>query len=289
VSPQPPNNPTTRFSRIDLLALALILLAALAFVWPLFVPGWIIPQGGGDLVSFLWPTYRYAARILHEITLGHAPFSALLWNPTLYSGAPFAADNQTGLFYPPNLILFLLFPDFPYTAFEALVAFHLFLAGAGMYLYMRYELRDLGFWNLEFGIVPALAFMASDVFITHLGNYNIVAVSAYLPLIFLCLRQSLHAPRSTLHALRLSLLTGITFALAALAGHAQMTFILATACALYGLYELICRWRRDMSRHYRVLLLGVFSALIAFGLAAVALLPALEMLRYTARAALDYG
>jgi hypothetical protein len=274
VSPQPPDNPTTRFSRIDLLALALILLAALAFVWPLFVPGWIIPQGGGDLVSFLWPTYRYAARILHDITLGHAPFSALLWNPTLYSGAPFAADNQTGLFYPPNLILFLLFPDLPYAALEALVAFHLFLAGAGMYLYMRCELRDLGFWNLEFGIVPALAFMASDVFITHLGNYNIVAVSAYLPLTLLCLRQSLITDYGSLTtSIRWSLLTGLTFGLAALAGHAQMTFILATACALYGLYELI------IQHHYRVLLLGVFSALIAFGLAAVALLPALEMLR----------
>lgn len=280
VSPQSPN-PLPRiiqFARSDFAALGVILLAALAFVWPLFVPGWIIPQGGGDLVSFLWPTYRYAAQHLTLDSLLTDPRS-LLWNPTLYSGAPFAADNQTGLFYPPNLILFLLFPDFPYAALEGLVAFHLFLAGAGMYLFMRSE---IGEWRVEFGLVPAFAFMTSDVFITHLGNYNIVAVSAYLPLIFLFLRRALQPPFAISH-LPFAILAGLLFGLATLAGHAQMAFILAVACVLYGLYEFV------LQRHYRVLLPGLLSALVAFGVAAVALLPALEMLRYTARAALDYA
>ncbi|MEK7788145.1 MAG: hypothetical protein AAB658_22290, partial [Chloroflexota bacterium] len=272
------------FTRLDFFALCLLLLAALAFVWPLFAPGWIIPQGGGDLVSFLWPTYRYAAGHLNPQSL-FTDYRSLLWNPTLYSGAPFAADNQTGLFYPPNFLLFLLFPDLPYTAMEALVAFHLFLAGAGMYLFMKFEMKRLVIsnWELGIGLFPAIAFMASDVFITHLGNLNIVAVSAYLPLIFLCLRQSLDVSRLTFDAIRWSILAGLLFGLATLAGHAQMTFILALACALYGLYELI------LQRHWRVIALGALSALIAFGLAAVALLPALEMLRYTARAALSYA
>ena len=279
-----------KLTRADLLALALILLAALAFVWPLFAPGWIIPQGGGDLVSFLWPTYRYAARALHQITNNQLPITALLWNPTLYSGAPFAADNQTGLFYPPNFLLFLIFPDLPYTAMETLVAFHLFLAGAGMYLFMRLEIRDLrleiGSWtpelHREVGIFSALAFMASDVFITHLGNLNLVAVSAYLPLIFLCLRQSLITNNQLPITARWATLAGMFLGLAALAGHAQMTFILAFACAFYGLYELI------LQRHWRVIVLGTLSALVAFGLAAAALLPTLEMLQHTARAALSY-
>ena len=268
-------------------------LAALAFVWPLFVPGWIIPQGGGDLLSFLWPTYRYAAHAIHgQCVYGQTcvsaldRISALLWNPTRYSGAPFAADNQTGLFYPPNLLAFLAFPDLPYAALEALVALHLFIAGASMYLFMKFEVGrlDVGSWKLEFGIFPALAFMASDVFITHLGNLNIVAVSAYLPLIFLCLRQSLiSSPQSPLIKIRWAILTGLLFGLAALAGHAQMTFIIVIACACYGFYELI------VQRHWRVLLLGALSAFIAFGLAAIALLPTLELLRYTARSALDYG
>jgi hypothetical protein len=283
VTPTRPHAQTLKLTRADLFALTLLLLAALAFVWPLFAPGWIIPQGGGDLVSFLWPTYRYAARALHQITNNQLPITALLWNPTLYSGAPFAADNQTGLFYPPNFLLFLLFPDLPYTALEALVAFHLFLAGAGMYLFVRFGILEVGSWKLEVGLFPALAFMASDVFITHLGNLNIIAVSAYFPLILLCLRQSLITNNQLLITrTRWSIFTGLLFSLATLAGHAQMAFIIAFACALYGLYELV------VQRHWRVLALGALSALVAFGLAAVALLPALEMLQHTARAALSY-
>ena len=288
-----------KLTRLDLLAFALLFLAAFAFCWPIFASGWIIPQGGGDLASFLWPTYRYAAHTLHGILTGQASFTALLWNPTLYSGAPFAADNQTGLFYPPNLVAFLLFPDLPYTALETLVALHLFLAGAGTYLFMRLEFpaRDskleVGSWKSEAGLVSALAFMASDVFITHLGNYNIVAVSAYLPLIFLCLRQSLHVSRFTFHeSLRWSILTGLSFGLAALAGHAQMTLILALACVLYAAYHLLTRIPSFLTPHGSRItahwpLLTV--PLIAFGLAAIALLPALQMVGYTARTALSYA
>jgi hypothetical protein len=271
-----------RINRKDALALALILAAAFAFVWPLFVPGWIIPQGGGDLVSFLWPTYRYAAEHLTLQSLIASPQS-LLWNPTLYSGAPFAADNQTGLFYPPNLLFFIIFPNLPYQALETLVALHLFLAGAGMYLLMRFELIEQSVWKQEAGLAAAIAFMASDVFITHLGNYNIVAVSAYLPLVFLCLRKSIGVSQLVLiERIRWALAGGLLLGIAMLAGHAQMTLILGLACGVYGLYELA------LQRHWRVLLLGGLAALTALGIAAIALLLAIEMLQYTARTALDY-
>ena len=131
-----------KFTRSDLLALILILAIALAFTWPIFTSNYIIPQGGGDLVSFLWPNYRYAAQHLNlqSLIFNPQPHSALLrgqaslipnlqsllWNSTLYSGTPFLADNQNGFFYPPNLIAFLIFPDLPYRAMELLVAFHLF-------------------------------------------------------------------------------------------------------------------------------------------------------------------
>ena len=51
------------------------------------------------------------------------------WNPALYSGAPLAADNQSGLFYPINLVVFSLWPALPYAALEWLVVLHVWLAG----------------------------------------------------------------------------------------------------------------------------------------------------------------
>ena len=116
----------------ELWALLLLLLAALGFFWRiLFTPDAWKPAGGGDLVSFLFPMYRFAAASLRA---GELP----LWNPHLYGGAPFLADMQSGLFYPPNLLLFLLAPEFNYRAMEWMVVFHVFLAGSFMYLCLRY-------------------------------------------------------------------------------------------------------------------------------------------------------
>ncbi|MEK9162829.1 MAG: hypothetical protein AAB261_05960, partial [Chloroflexota bacterium] len=283
--------PTSNFQK-DLLALILILAVALAFTWPIFTPNYIIPQGGGDLVSFLWPNYRYAAQHLNLQSLISNPQSlipnlqSLLWNPTLYSGTPFIADNQNGFFYPPNFLLFLLFPDLPYIAMELLVAFHLFLAGAGMYLLMKYELENFGIWNLEFGLFPALAYMASDIFIIHLGNLNTITAPAYLPLIFLGLRQALKPStnlQSPISNLQWATLSGLMLGLSVLAGQAQMVYIVALLCGIYGCYELI------IQRHPRLILLGSITIIVALGLSAIALLPTLELVSLTARTALSYA
>ncbi|MCZ7542469.1 MAG: hypothetical protein M5R40_02525 [Anaerolineae bacterium] len=149
------------------------------------------PHGGGDLASFLWPTYAFAAR---ELRAGGLP----LWNPHLYSGAPFIADNQSGVFYPPNVALFLLAPSVTYEALEWLVIGHLWLAGAGMYVCLRALAPSWGAPATDGGLreeiaalFGAVAFMLSDVFVTHQGNLNLVAVAAYLPLVFLCAWRAL--------------------------------------------------------------------------------------------------
>jgi len=60
--------------REDLGAVALLLLAALGFFWRVLLTSdaWK-PAGGGDLVSFLFPTYRFAAA---RLWAGDLP----LWN-----------------------------------------------------------------------------------------------------------------------------------------------------------------------------------------------------------------
>src|SRR3970282_1745089 len=107
---------------LDLLALVLLAFLTLLFFWPItFNLGWI-PRGGGDLVSLLWPHYSYAAQ---SLAAGRLPF----WNPTLHSGAPFAADNQISLFYPVNLLTFFLAPSLPYVVVEWLVVFSFLMGG----------------------------------------------------------------------------------------------------------------------------------------------------------------
>ena len=114
----------------DGLALLFLAIITLAFFWPLILQGQWLPHGGGDLVSFVWPQYHFAAEAIKS---GSLP----LWNPQLYAGAPFLADNQSGVLYPINLLAFVIFPKITYQVMEGLVIFHIWLAGACLYAALR--------------------------------------------------------------------------------------------------------------------------------------------------------
>ena len=176
-------------------ATGILALLTVGFFWQvLLIPDTWMPAGGGDLAPFLYPNYRFAAEHLRQ---GVVP----LWNPHLYSGAPFAADIQSGLFYPVNLLVFLFVPDLTYLWLEYLSVFHFWLAGATMYICLRLlvpqKTDDTSTTGMGSRIAPlaafagALAFEFSDLFIVHFGNLNMIAVAAWLPLIFLLFHHSL--------------------------------------------------------------------------------------------------
>jgi hypothetical protein len=255
----------------DLAALALLALIVAVFFWPLLVGGQWIPRGGGDLVSFLWPVYRFAARSLR---VGVVP----LWNPYLYSGAPFVADNQSGVFYPINLLVFALLGEPSYGAMEALVVFHVWLAGANMFALAR----GLGLRRLA-ALVGGIAFALSDLFVTHVGNLNLSATAAWLPLLLLLTHRAATRGRAGRAAA-----AGAVLAVAALAGHGQMLLFLALVLVLYLLYRLVADWRRGWRRALRTLGSAALVVAVGVGGAALMLLPAWEMAGHTGRGHLPY-
>jgi len=89
-----------------------------------------MPKGGGDFNSFYYPMSVFAS---NTIRAGHFP----LWNPHLYTGAPFAADYQTGALYPINLFVWALGGNLTYGKFEALAIFHIWLASVTTYAFTR--------------------------------------------------------------------------------------------------------------------------------------------------------
>ncbi|MBC8249912.1 MAG: YfhO family protein, partial [Anaerolineales bacterium] len=279
----------------DVLALGIIALATLGFFWQLFFTDdtWM-PSGGGDLVSFLYPLYRFAARNLRR---GIIP----LWNPYLYGGAPFAADNQSGLFYPVNLLFFFLFPDVTYPTMELLAVFHFFLAGAFMYICLRsLSLRGAErrsnlppsmhvqpgdcFATLAMtgvsrsaALAGAIAFMFSDLFVTHFGNLNMIAVAAWLPLIFLCYHRAMAEGRPGM-----AVAAGAFLGIATLAGHIQITLFIVLMLALYAVYQRRQRLLHSLTRYL------LPCCLTAFCFAALALIPGYEMASHTVRAEMSY-
>lgn len=257
----------------DLLAVLGLGTAVLIFFWPVVSGQAWIPRGGGDLVSFVYPMYRFAAQSLHN---GQLP----LWNPFLYAGAPFLADNQSGLFYPPNLLLFLLNPSPSYRAIEGLVLFHFWLAGTSLYLCLRG-------WQPQnrIAILPAmlggLAFMFSDLFITHVGNLNLNAVIAWLPLALLGLHRAIEADGWQAQ-LRWALFGGLVVSVSTLAGHGQMTFMVGTFLGSYGLYRAVGGWNGRSLIHLAII------GTVGIAGAALALLPAVLLIPHTVRSGFDF-
>ena len=124
----------SRISRKDWILVGLITLLTVILFAPVWLKSGWIPAGGGDLVAFMWPSYRFASRMLRS---GHLP----LWNPHYDSGMPFFADNQMAVLYPFNFILNVL-TDVPYQALEALVIFHVWLSGILMYVTLRLLVKE---------------------------------------------------------------------------------------------------------------------------------------------------
>jgi hypothetical protein len=275
-------------SRPDWLALGLITLAVLAFYAPVWLFGKWMPSGGGDLVSFIWPTYTFAGRMLRG---GQLP----LWNPQLYSGAPFWADNQSGVLYPLNWLLFAL-PSLSYQAVEGMVMAHIWFTGIAMYACLRLMApsSERAIFGPPAAALGAVTWMFSDVFVTHQGHYNLIAAAAWLPLVFLGTWRGLRDLNW-----RWVILGGAAFGIGTLAGHAQITYYTVLLIGVIGLWWIgaqVFSLRGQASpgpqisgkNILKIVGLLALIAAVGLGLSAGGWLPALEMTRHTARAGLSY-
>ena len=282
----------------DVAALCLLGLAVLGFFWRVVAGRNWMPADGGDLVSFLFPTYRFAAASLRS---GTWP----LWNSYLYGGAPHVGDVQAGFLYPPNLLLFLVRPDFAYEALEGLSIGHLWLAGAGMYLLLARQLR----LRRVAAVTGALAFMFSDAFLVHFGNLNFNAVASWLPWVFWAYLAGLKplepvgdgadergfaagSRTAFIGPLRFWLViwAGVLLAIATLAGHIQATLFIALALAAYSVLWLWLQREEPGSLPRLAGALAALAACLLVGalLAAPILLPALQLSSHTVRAGWSY-
>jgi hypothetical protein len=255
-----------QWSRVGAVGAAYVAASTL-FFWQLWLlPDVSVPRGGGDLVSFLYPTYRFAA---DELAAGRFPF----WNPHLFGGAPFAADLQSGLFYPPNLIAFLAARPFTYQSLETLAALHYPLAGLAAYALAR----ELHLTVLS-AFASGLVFAFGGFMVAHLGHYNMLAAAAWAPFVVALLLRAIETGR-----LAWSLIGGGAFSLVLLAGHTQIALYLALTLVVVWLAAVACRSSAAVA-----VLLPVM-ALVGVSASAVLLVPAYELTRLSIRADITYA
>ncbi len=225
-----------------------------------------------DGIAEYYPWRQFAAESLRA---GHVP----LWNPYQFCGTPFVANGQSAVFYPLNLIFWLL-PTAAAFAWSAWL--HLLLAGWFAYLFLR---RAAGIGRLG-ALAGAVVWQANSFTVAWLHLPTTLCTLTWLPLALLFCDRALLTGR-----MRYALAAGLALGLSYLGGHPQAFLYAGLLTAAYllarGLTLLIRHYKEQPGSAAPALLSMVLTAVVvpalALGLASVQLLPTLDFLPLTHR------
>ncbi len=262
--------PARRLRRYALPALALAVLCA-AFFWDaLWLPeGYAL--GGNDLTNMFVPWLRFAVTTVQQ---GRLP----LWNPTLFSGTPFVANPQPGLFYPPTWLALLMSPT---RALALSLVFHVWLAGMGMVAWLRSEAASETGAFLGAVVFAFSGYTFARIQAGHVGLFN---TGAWLPLILWMGKRAVER-----RSWRWAILGGAPVGMAFLAGHTATFIYVGLTLALYLTF---CAWRSalDLRAMLKILLPTlILMTVVGLGLGAVQLLPLAELTLHSNRQSVDYA
>lgn len=202
----------------------LALLALAMFFDALVAPGSrVLGRVQDDLaLHFLW--WREFGFV--ELAKGNLA----LWNPHIFSGAPFFGNTQSALLYPPNW-LFLALPLPLATNWS--IALNAWLLGAFMYLWAWRR----GLHSFAAFVSGALLMFCAPYFLhVPAGHLNILSALAWIPLLFLALDEWLASRRPIW-----CLLGMLAVAMQILSGHPQYAYFAALAAGGYALLRLMER------------------------------------------------
>ena len=266
-------------------AVALALLC-IVFYWDvLWLPADRI-VAGNDLSNMFLHWLRFAVSSIQQ---GQLP----LWNPLLFSGLPFVANPQPALFYPPTWLMLLM----PVTRALGLVAvLHLWLAGAGMYAWLRSEGASAVGALLGGAVFAFSGYFFVRVYAGHLG---VITTGAWLPLVLWVYRRVVKS-----HSWKLAIVGGLPVGLSILAGHTASFIYVALTLTAYAAF---CTWecwreKRPTLHSPSSTLHSLFSTLhslslpliwvgvmllVGLALAAVQLLPMAELAMRSTRQAVS--
>jgi hypothetical protein len=203
-----------------------------------------------------------------------------MWLPSIFSGAPFTGDAQSGWMYLPAMVLYFALPAL--AAFKLFILVHLLIAGFSTYGLSR--LLDLG----QLGSLAAAIAFEFGPFLKYTICCNIfIQVATWVPLSLLGIELAVHS-RTWLGRGGGWVIAGFALSqeLAGWIGQGAYYGLLAaggflvfrTLIAPYESESSPTRRFRDFAAH----LFGVYG--FAFGLAAAGVLPRLDAISRSSRA-----
>jgi len=244
VSHEPLRRKSGRFWAIRALAgPAALLLIVIGFFWKLVLTNQFSWLQGPDPAYQIVPWFQYEARELQQHRIP-------IWDPFLFGGQSLIGQDQPGLAYPPNWLLFAAPFQDGHISFPALNWYFMFIHYfAALFAYLL--CRDLGRSTLG-ALAGGLAF--------GLGGYmgtndwpQMINGAVWTPLVFLFLFRSARGVRPVASAAFSGLFLGVSW----LSGHHQVPIFLTLAAGGVWLYFLFEHGRVETRR---LLPLAVFLA-----------------------------
>ena len=201
---------------------------------------------------------------------GHFP----LWNPLLFQGFPHLAEGQSGPLYIGNILMYVAPFQYFIQAYDYTVILHFALGGWLTYIFFRRK-----------GLMPLASFFASvsmnfaPFMLIHDSAPSLHQVALFFPLILMLFDASLKKPFLN------SLLGSLVVCTMILAGHVQMVVYTFIALALYAIFVgiIFAPGIETGLRITRSIVFILISAVIGGGLAALQILPTMELSALTER------
>ncbi len=255
---------------VDAAAVGMLAAVTLAFFWKIVLTNQVL--SGVDLFAYFYPYRDFASEALRE---GRLP----LWNPYLFMGAPLLANSQVAVLYPLHWpFLWLSAPK----QIAWSIVLHIWIAGAGTYLFARWVMRRRPLTSLVGAAVFALGgFLGAQV--EHINQLN---ASAWMPWLLICLEGA--TSKSPGHRRKIAFVFGCAvISLILLAGHTQAAYIVLAAAGCYTLLRGVqhstgAGWRRAAGWLRGP---GLLAGMLLFALLLTAgqLLPTIELSRLSVR------
>ncbi len=215
-----------------------------------------------DVVRQLFPWRDLAVEIFKS---GQIP----LWNPYAFSGYPLLANIQSAVFYPLNILFFIL---------ESKVAWIIYilsqpiLAFIFMYLFVR---------SLSLSKYAALFCGLSFGFIGYMATWfewGVVGHSAlWLPLALFGITKYFKD-----NSPKFLVVSSLALACSVFAGHIQTTTYVALTTLSYYIF---CTFstKNNYAKNLKTFISGSWFIILALGITAIQILPSLELLQLSAR------
>lgn len=242
------------------LSLLILFLLPALWWWPLLLgqlPDFM------DTVTQLYPMRMAAAQQFWDGTLP-------LWLPNLAAGAPLAANPQIAVWYPPHWLFFLI----PTATMNGVVMLlHYWVAGLGMWLLAK----RTGVCNGA-ALFGAVGFQFGSMLVSRIALTPHLSTMAWVPFILWAVEVSV----SSKTPWRGALWVAGFFSLQLLAGSPQASYYTALLLPVWWVAR-GWSYKRPLVQTLRA---GLLAASLSALLAAVQLIPTLELMSHSTRSSL---